>query len=132
MGACSLLTRRIGRRAAEELILSGRILPARRLQEMGVVDLVVPDGTGAQAASNWIARNAKRRNGLQAVYRARDAVQPVTRKELDDVTELWVDAALRLEDRDLRMMGRIVRAQMRRMESGEAIDVAAEAIAVAG
>jgi len=132
MGACSLLTRRIGRRAAEQLILSGNLLPARRLQEMGLVDIVAPDGKGAEAVSNWIAQNARRRNGVQAVFRARDAVHPVTREELDAVTELWVDAALRLEDRDLRMMSRIVRAQMRRMESGEAIDVAAEAVAAAG
>jgi DSF synthase len=132
MGACSLLTRRIGRRAAEELILTGRMLPARRMQEMGVVDIVVPDGKGAAAVSDWIASNARRRNGVQAVFRARDAVHPVTREELDAVTELWVDAALRLEDRDLRMMGRIVRAQMRRMESGETIDVAVEAVAAAG
>jgi len=33
------------------------------------------------------------------------------------VADTWVDCALRLEDRDLRMMGRIVRAQMERMES---------------
>lgn len=132
MGACSLLTRRIGRRAAEELILGGRMLPAQRLQEMGVVDIVAPAGKGAEAVSEWIAKNARRRNGVQAVFRARDAVHPVTREELDAVTELWVDAALHLEDRDLRMMGRIVRAQMRRMESGETIDVAAEAVAAAG
>jgi len=59
-------------------------------------------------------------------------VQPITREELDGITDTWVDAALRLEDRDLKMMGRIVRAQMRRMESGESIDVTAEAVAAAG
>ena len=132
MGACSLLSRRIGLRAAEEFILSGRMLPARRLHEMGVVDVIAPDGLGEAAVRDWIAKNARRKNGVQAVYRARQAVQPITREELDAVSEIWVDAALRLQDRDLRMMGRIVRAQMRRMESGETIDVAAEAVAVAG
>jgi hypothetical protein len=38
-------------------------------------------------------------------------------------------AALLLEDRDLKMMSRIVRAQMRRMESGDVVDVAAAAMA---
>jgi DSF synthase len=42
----------------------------------------------------------------------------VTREELDGIVDLWVDAALRLGERDLRMMNRLVRAQMRRMESG--------------
>jgi len=42
------------------------------------------------------------------------------------VTETWVDAALRLEDRDLKMMSRIVRSQMRRMEYGDVADITAE------
>jgi DSF synthase len=58
-------------------------------------------------------------------------VHPVTRQELDAVAETWVDAALRLGDKDLKMMGRLVRSQMKRMDTGEAIDIAADALAVA-
>ena len=131
MGAYSLLSRRIGMRAAEALILSGRVLPARELHAIGVVDVLVPDGQGEIAVRDWISKNARRRNGMQAVHRARQIVQPITREELDAVTETWVDAALQLEDRDLKMMSRIVRAQMRRMESGDVTDVTAEALAEA-
>ena len=131
MGAYSLLARRIGMRAAEELILSGRILPAAKLHEMGVVDVLVPDGNGPAAVREWIMKNAKRRNGTRAAFRARRCVNPVTREELDAITGVWVDAAFRLADRDLKMMGRIVRAQMRRMESGDVTDVTAEALAEA-
>ena len=137
MGAYSLLSRRIGMRAAEELILSGRVLPAAELHKMGVVDVLAKDGEGATAVRDWIAKNAKRRNGMQAAFRARKLVNPVTREELDAITDVWVDAAFRLHDRDLKMMGRIVRAQMRRMEVGDVTDVteaalAEERIAVAG
>jgi DSF synthase len=132
MGAYTLLARRIGMRAAEELILSGRVYPAKRLQEMGIVDVVAPDGLGESAVRDWMAKNAKRRNGMQGVFRARQLMHPVTREELDAIAETWVDAALRLEDRDLKMMSRIVRAQMRRMDTGEVTDVAAEALAMAG
>jgi DSF synthase len=131
MGAYSLLSRRLGMRAAEELILSGRILPAAKLHELGVVDVLAPDGHGESAVREWIAKNAKRRNGMQAMFRARQQVHPVTREELDAVTDTWVDAAMRLEDRDLKMMSRIVRAQMRRMENGDVTDVTAEALAEA-
>ena len=129
MGAYSLLSRRIGMRATEELILSGRVLSGKRLHEMGIVDVLAPDGQGESTVREWIMRNARRRNGMQAVFQARQHVQPVTREELDAVTNTWVDAAMRLEDRDLKMMGRIVRAQMRRMESGDVTDVAATALA---
>jgi DSF synthase len=117
MGACSLLARRIGARAAEELILSGKIMTAAELHKMGVVDVLATDGQGETAVRNWIAANAKRRNGLQAVHRARQFIHPVTREELDGIVGLWVDAALRLGERDLKMMNRLVRAQMRRMEA---------------
>jgi DSF synthase len=129
MGAYSLLARRIGPRMAEELILSGRMLPASELHEMGVVDVLAPAGEGQAAVAGWIAKNARRRNGMQAVLRARKLVHPVSRAELDGIADVWVDAALRLQDRDLKMMSRIVRAQMRRMDSDDVTDVAAEALA---
>lgn len=116
MGACSLLARRIGIRAAEELILSGKVYSAAELHKMGVVDVLATDGQGETAVRNWIAKNGKRRNGLQAVHRARQFIHPITREELDGIVGLWVDAALRLGERDLRMMSRLVRAQMRRVE----------------
>jgi DSF synthase len=120
MGAYSLLSRRVGMRAAEELILSGRIMPAYKLHEMGVVDVLAPNGQGEAAVRDWVAVNAKRRNGMQAVFRARQFVHPVTREELDGIVELWVDAAMRLGERELKMMSRLARAQARRMELGHA------------
>ena len=129
MGAYSLLARRIGMRAAEELILSGRILPAAKLHDMGVVDILAKDGEGQSAVCDWIAKNARRRNGIQAAFRARRQVHPVTREELDAITDVWVDAAFRLQERDLKMMGRIVRAQMRRTEIGDVSDVTEHALA---
>jgi DSF synthase len=120
MGAVSLLTRRIGLRAAEQLILSGRVLSATKLHEMGVVDVLAKDGQGESAVREWIAKNARRRNGFQAMMRSRQLVCPVSRAELDAVAEVWVDAALRLQDRDLRLIGSLVRAQQRRMSHAAA------------
>jgi DSF synthase len=116
MGACSFLERRIGLRATEELILSGKMLPAYKLHEMGVVDVLAPNGQGETAVRDWITSNAKRRNGMQAMHRSRQFVRPVTRAELDGIVELWVDAAMRLGERELKMMSRLARAQARRME----------------
>jgi DSF synthase len=117
MGAYSLLARRIGQRAAEKLILSGKILSATELHELGVVDVVAADGRGETAVRDWIAKNAKRRNGMQALMRARQFIHPVSREELDGIVGLWIDAAMRLTERDLRMMDRLVRAQMLALES---------------
>lgn len=118
MGAYSLLARRIGSRAAEELMLSGKMLPAYKLHEMGVVDVLAPNGQGESALRAWMAANAKRRNGMQAIYRARQFISPVTRAELDGIVGVWVDAAMRLSERELKMMHRLVRAQARRIDHG--------------
>jgi len=130
MGAYSLLARRATPRIAEELILSGKILTAAKLHEMGIVDVLAKDGEGEAAVQAWIAKNARRRSGFQGVMQVRQQVNPVTREELDAVAGTWVDCALRLEDRDMRMMSRVVRAQMERMEATAAA-VAAPAAGVA-
>ena len=91
-------------------------------------------GEGEAAVQAWIAKNARRRSGFQGVMRVRQQVNPITREELDAVADTWVDCALRLEDRDLRMMSRVVRAQMERMDAAAAAaaaDVAAPGIAFA-
>jgi len=119
MGALSLLARRLGLRAAEEFILSGKILKAKELADMGLVDVVAPDGMGECATYQWIAKNERRRNGMQAVFHSRNIVHPIAREELDGVADAWVDAALRLDDKDLRMMKRLVAAQQRRLAGEE-------------
>jgi DSF synthase len=127
MGAVSLLTRRMGLRAAEEFILSGRIHKAKELADMGLVDVVAPDGMGECATYEWIRRNDRRRNGMQAVFHARNHVHPITRAELDQIAEAWVDAALRLDDKDIRMMKRLVGAQQRRLAGDQSAPTLGEA-----
>ncbi len=132
MGAYSLIARRATPKIAEELILSGKVLPAARMHELGLVDVLAKDGEGEAAVRDWIAKNARRRSGHQAVMQVRKIVNPVTRQELDAVVDTWVDCALRLEDRDLRMMSRVVRAQMERMEAASARTAPAEVAAAPG
>jgi DSF synthase len=131
MGAYSLLSRRIGRRAAEDLILSGRLLSAADLHAMGVVDVVVPDGCGESGVIDWIGRTQRRRNGTQAVFQARKQVDPIERDELDRVVDVWVDAALRLDEKDFKMMERLVRSQQRRVVEAAPKPYAESALALA-
>ena len=113
MGAYSLLARRVGPRVAEEMMLSGNLYSATKLQEMGIVDMLVPEGQGEMAVYEYVQKVHKRRIGVTATYRAREIVSPITHEELMKITTMWVDAALRLEAKDLRMMARLVRSQGR-------------------
>jgi DSF synthase len=111
MGAYSFLERRIGQRGAEELITSGKIYGAEEMAAMGVIDVVADDGGGEDAVSALIRRRARSRNGLAGLAAARRAVHRLEFKELLDIVEIWVDSALRLNPRDLKLMQRLVSRQ---------------------
>ncbi len=115
MGAYSFLSRRIDRKRAEEMILSGRIYSAEELFEMGVVDVLAEDGQGEQAAQDYISRHNRKFNAHMATYRARRRANPVTLDELIDVVDIWAEAALNLSEADLRKMDKLCNAQDRRL-----------------
>ncbi|MGH7087131.1 MAG: crotonase/enoyl-CoA hydratase family protein, partial [Acetobacteraceae bacterium] len=70
---------------------------------------------GESAVKEYIAANRRKWNAHYAMFQARQRVRPITLDELRDVVDIWVDAALRLPDADLRKMERLVASQDRRM-----------------
>ncbi len=114
MGAYSFLARRIDMATTERLMLSGKIYTAPELYEMGVVDLVVADGTGNEAVYDYIARADRSFAARNAVLGARRMINPLSREELIEITDRWVEAALTLAPLDLRKMERLAAAQDRR------------------
>jgi len=113
MGAYSFLVRRVGRRMTEEMIGGGTIYTARQLYDMGVVDVITPDGTGEAAVYSYIKKHAKAANARHALETVRNRLDPLSHDELLRVVEIWADTALRLSSRDLKMMDRLLRAQQR-------------------
>ncbi|MBU2805553.1 crotonase/enoyl-CoA hydratase family protein [Acidithiobacillus ferridurans] len=111
MGAYSLLSRKVGVASAERMILSGRIYTAEELYGMGVVDILAEDNHGERAVYDYIQRQDRAKNGYRALRKVKDLCSPITYEELIKVGEIWVDAALQLEARDLRMMERLVARQ---------------------
>ncbi len=116
MGAYSFLSRKVGRRVTEELMTGGNLYSARQLYDMGVVDVLAPDGAGPQAVQSFIKKHSSAANGRRAIEMVRREVDPVTYEELMRVVNIWADAALRLSERDLKMMDRLVRAQNKNVD----------------
>lgn len=117
MGAMTLLGRRIGYSKAEKVILSGKLYTAEEMYELGAVDVLAEPGEGEQAVYEFIRKEARQRNGTLALRAAREISQPIAHDELMRIAEIWVDAALRLEAKDLRMMERLVARQTGKAES---------------
>ncbi len=123
MGAYSFLRHRVSARQAEDLMLSGTIYSSDEMFKMGLVDVLVPKGEGIQATQDLIRRNQRIPHARLAMNRVRYACQPVTYEELLCVTDIWVDTALQLGDKQLRMMERLVRAQQRQVAASAANNV---------
>jgi DSF synthase len=117
MGALSFLSRKVGMKTAEQMVRSGKIYTGEELYQMGVVDVLAEDGQGEYALNNWIKKNHRSLNSFQAINRAKQRVNPLTIDELYDITNIWVDAALRLDERNLKVMERLVRAQNSKIAS---------------
>ena len=117
MGAYSLLSRRVSPKLAEEMMLNGVMYSSDELHRMGVVDVLVPKGEGVRAVHEVIRRNRRIATARLALHRIRDEVHPISLDEMTRITEIWVDTALQLGDKSLRVMERLVRAQLRRPEA---------------
>ena len=120
MGAYTFLSRRVTPRQAERMMLDARVYPVEELLAMGVVDQVVPKGEGIGAARELLRRHARIGNALRSMNAVRQACKPVSLEELLAVTTAWVDAAMRLSERGLHTMERLIRAQQRRAEAAPA------------
>lgn len=111
VAAYSLLARRLGPAQAERLILSGRVYSAEELYEMGIVDVLAENGKGEEAVNNYIKKQNRANNTYEAIHRVRDIYQPLNYDELLQITKIWLDAAMHLTERDLRVMERLAQSQ---------------------
>jgi len=115
MGAYTYLSRRVHPNVADKVISSGRTYTAAELHAMGIIDMLVPDGEGVAAVENYIKQHSKQRTGRRAMQQAYLQVNPVSLEELQVIADIWVETAMQLDERSLRVMKRLTRAQSKKM-----------------
>jgi len=113
MGAYNLLSRRIGIARTERIILSGKTFRAEELLEDAVLDIVAEDGKGENALYDFIGKHSRKRQVYESLFKVRRTVFPIRHEEMMEISELWVDTALRISPRDIRLMERLIKAQGR-------------------
>ena len=100
MGAYSFLCKRVSPQLAEKLILDGNIHSSEELYRLGVVDVLVPKGEGERAVQDIIRQQQRAPHAHLALNAVRAIAQPVGYDELMGITEVWVDTALALGERN--------------------------------
>jgi DSF synthase len=115
MGAWPLTIRRAGFAIANDMVLSGRLFTAEQLMRRSLVDAVVEDGEGELAVEAIVRSIEPRLRGTLAALHARRLAAPITYESLQAVVDMWAESALTLTTRDLRLMERLARAQVRKV-----------------
>jgi DSF synthase len=116
MGAFSILSRKIGFAEAEKMIMSGGVYSAEKLYDMGLVDILAEKGEGEVAIYRYIKSTQRSGNTYRSMQQVKDICNQVGYEEMMDIGKVWADAALRLSDKDLRMVERLVRRQNNRAQ----------------
>ena len=125
MGAWDFVTRRASVRIAQQMIPSGKTYGAPELHELGLVDTVAEDGKGLATVAGIVDSVQPRLRGTLAALRVKSRLAAISRDLLDSTVDEWAAAALTLSDRDLRLMERLARAQLKKVggdATGGAID----------
>lgn len=111
MGAYNLLAQRVSNSMVEKIILSGRLYSAEELYDLGIVDVLVEEGEGEVAVSSFIRSNRNRQNSLRAIRKVSDCVNPLNYQKLIDIGDIWVETAMNLSEKEIRVMSRLANSQ---------------------
>ena len=114
MGAYNFLCRRVAPSVARKIITSGQMYYSEELHEMGIVDLLADKNKGVEAVNLFIKKHRRNRNGYCAFDMATKELYPVSYESLINIVNIWVDAAMRLTSKDLKVMERLAKAQVQR------------------
>jgi DSF synthase len=119
MGAWQFTIRKAGFAVANDMILSGRLYTAEQLLRRSLVDAVVDDGAGEEAILEVVRSVEPKLRGTLAALNAQRVAAPITYESLVEAVDLWAETALTLTTRDLRLMERLARAQVRKAGGAE-------------
>ena len=115
MGAVSLLSRRLGTANAEEIISSGKVYDGREMYDLGVVDILAPEGEARETAIAWMTEEgAERHTRRLKIAALRRRFFPISRDDLIRIVDLWVDCSCTVSSQDIRYMERLAAAQKRK------------------
>ena len=111
MGAYSFLARIIGVKETEELMTSGKIYSSQEIYEKGLITILAEPYEAKKALDKFIEEDSKFLNGMQAIRSSRRIYKNIDYLELLDITKVWVDAALNLDHKDLKVMYQLTKTQ---------------------
>lgn len=119
MGGWNLTIRKGGYTVANDMVLSGQIYTADQLYRRGLIEYVAEDGRGEEILDHFVKMMEPRFRGTMAALQARRVAAPISYEALQVVVDQWATTAMSLTNRDMRLMERLARAQVRKVGGAE-------------
>ncbi len=116
MGAFSLLPLRVRPEKVDEIICSGEIYPTKEIHAINGIDIVCDAGHGRDAVLQFVKEHDKKFTSRALMQQAKRVHDAVSKSEMQQITDFWVEAALRLSKDDIRMMRTIAYMQDRQLK----------------
>jgi DSF synthase len=111
--AVAILSRRMGPRAAENMLLSGEEMSASAFMEAGGLEAVVPAGTGENWIRKYAADSLSVHAAKTALFSAFNRRAGDLKAELEHLGEIWTNCMLRLDPSAISKLQRIAQTQDR-------------------
>lgn len=113
ISAVPVLSRHAGFIEAEEILLSGDVYSAAEFYGKGVLDDVVPDGTGEERIRAYATRTLSTHRARVALFAAFNRRSGDLAAELAESAALWVDHMMSLSPIDISKLQRVAHTQER-------------------
>jgi len=78
---------------------------------MGVIDILAEKGEGELEVYKYIKAASRYSNSYNAIRKVRDVCNSISYDELIDIAKIWTDTAFKLSEKDLKIMGRLIKRQ---------------------
>ncbi len=111
MVSMSFLTQKVALPVIKGIIANNKMYTAKELEKMGIVDLVVPDGQGDSAVIHLIRQYSTREAGHFGLKKAFRRKYPMDYNELIDIADIWVESAMRMDNKNIKMLEFILQEQ---------------------
>ncbi len=111
--AVAILSRRMGARAAEQMLLSGEEMSAQAFMDAGGLEAVVPSGTGEAWIRKYAHDSLPIHAAKTALFSAFNRRAGDLKEELEHLGQIWTDCMLRLNPSAISKLQRIAQTQDR-------------------
>ncbi|MBT8232803.1 MAG: crotonase/enoyl-CoA hydratase family protein [Bacteroidia bacterium] len=122
MGGYHFLSQRVAPKLAEEMMLNGKKYNTQELYKLGVVDRLAEKGEGQKIVYEYIKKAQKYKNAHFAMKHVKERVHPISHDDLIEICKYWVEIAMNISERDLKLMKRLVNAQDKMMNIKKSLE----------